>query len=236
MGPLRPSPPRQPGGSPITWMCSLLPPTLISSKSRVPTFERLMALLRAHLAADDQDKIRRAYEFAAKAHEGQIRQSGEPYIKHPLAVTIILAEMGLLDADTLAAALLHDVIEDCGVPRATLVAEFGEPVAALVDGVTKLSVLPKTATGLSGAEAERREREHAHAAGRGLRKMFIAMFDDIRVVLIKLADRLHNMRTLNATPADKQHRIAQQTLEIYAPLANRLGMWQIKSELEDLAF
>ncbi len=214
----------------------LVPPTVISSKSRPPTFERLMALLRDHLPTSDQETIRKAYEFAAKAHEGQVRQSGDPYILHPLAVAIILAEMGLFDADTLAAALLHDVIEDCNISRATLAAGFGEPVAALVDGVTKLSTLPKTATGASVAEAERRELERANQQAEALRKMFIAMFDDIRVVLIKLADRLHNMRTLNATPAEKQRRIAQQTLEIYAPLANRMGMWQIKSELEDLAF
>jgi GTP pyrophosphokinase len=215
----------------------LVPPTLISSRNRPPTIERLMALLRDHLSADDQDKIRRAYDFAAAAHEGQIRQSGDPYVLHPLAVTIILAEMSLLDADTLAAALLHDVIEDSGVSRATLAAEFGETVAALVDGVTKLSTLPKAATGGNVAETERREREQrANQQAEALRKMFIAMFDDIRVVLIKLADRLHNMRTLNSTPPDKQRRIAQQTLDIYAPLANRMGMWQIKSELEDLAF
>jgi GTP pyrophosphokinase len=215
----------------------LVPPTLISSRNHPPTIERLMALLRDHLSADDQDKIRRAYDFAAAAHEGQIRQSGDPYIRHPLAVTIILAEMSLLDADTLAAALLHDVIEDSGVSRATLAAEFGETVAALVDGVTKLSTLPKAATGGNVAETERREREQrANQQAEALRKMFIAMFDDIRVVLIKLADRLHNMRTLNSTPPDKQRRIAQQTLDIYAPLANRMGMWQIKSELEDLAF
>ena len=232
-----PPPPPAPQRQPDHLDVGLVPPTLISSRSLPPTVERLMALLRDHLSADDQDKIRRAYEFAAHAHEGQTRQSGDPYILHPLAVTIILAEMSLLDADTLAAALLHDVIEDCGVSRATLAAEFGETVAALVDGVTKLSTLPKVATGANVAEAERREREQrANQQAEALRKMFIAMFDDIRVVLIKLADRLHNMRTLNGTPPDKQRRIAQQTLDIYAPLANRMGMWQIKSELEDLAF
>ena len=211
----------------------LLPPTLIA---RPPTIEYLMGLIDKQLPQADHDKIRRAYEFAKEAHTGQVRESGEPYILHPLAVTIILAEMRLLDADTLVAALIHDVIEDCHISRSAIAGAFGEPVAALVDGVTKLSALPKAASNVSVAEAANRERERAQQQAEALRKMFMAMFDDIRVVLIKLADRLHNMRTLYATAPDKQARIARQTLEIYAPLANRMGMWHIKSELEDLAF
>ena len=149
---------------------------------------------------------------------------------HPIAVATILARMQL-DAETIAGALLHDVIEDTPITLERVESEFGERVARLVDGVTKLGRIPWTADDGEGAGS----REKAHQA-ENLRKMFLAMVDDIGVVLIKLADRLHNMRTLDALPPEKQARIAQQTLEIYAPLANRLGIWQFKSELEDLAF
>jgi len=211
---------------------ALQPP---SAAAQNPTLAALLDHVRAYAEASDADLagIERAYYFAAKAHEPQTRESGEPYVLHCLAVAMILAEMHLVDPETMQAALLHDTIEDCaGVTRATLVAEFGEPVAKLVDGVTKLGELPKTARMDDEARASAKKQQQAET----LRKMFIAMFDDMRVVLIKLADRVHNMRTLGATPRDKQRRIATQTLEIYAPLANRLGIWQFKSELEDLAF
>jgi guanosine-3',5'-bis(diphosphate) 3'-pyrophosphohydrolase len=207
-----------------------------SESTRHPTLVRLLELVRtySHPSAADIAAIERAYHFAEMAHEGQKRESGELYVLHPLAVAIILAEMRVVDPETLQATLLHDVIEDNHqVTRAAVAAEFGDGVAGLVDGVTKLSTLPKTAR---MDEPERRETAKQQEQAETLRKMFMAMFDDMRVVLIKLADRLHNMRTLGATPGEKQRRIAAQTMEIYAPLANRLGMWTIKSELEDLAF
>ncbi len=183
-------------------------------------------LLPQRYTDEDLNLLRRAYALAAKAHAGQKRKSGEDYIQHPVAVAGILAELGM-DAETLAAALLHDVVEDTGVTLEDIRAEFGDSIAALVDGVTKLRMV----TALPRTEALR-DREKAES----LRKMFLAMINDVRVVIIKLADRLHNMRTLDALPPEKQKRIAQETLEIFAPLANRLGIWQIKWQLEDLAF
>ena len=184
--------------------------------------------LRAHLenagmGATDLALVARAYGAAAEAHAGVARKSGEPYITHPVAVATILAEMQL-DAETLAAALLHDVPEDTTVTLDDLRNQFGEKVARLVDGVTKLKRIEWVSDREDVARAE------------SLRKMFLAMADDVRVVLIKLADRLHNMRTIGSMPKRKQQATAQETMEIYAPLANRLGIWQIKSELEDLAF
>lgn len=212
---------------------ALRPP---SEACQHPTLERLLDLVRTYSEPTEADlaAIERAYRFAERAHAGQTRESGEPYIQHPLAVAIILAEMRLVDPETLQATLLHDALEDNHtVTRAALVEAFGEPVTRLVDGVTKLSTLPKTAR---LDDPERRETAKKQEQAETLRKMFMAMFDDMRVVLIKLGDRVHNMRTLDATPPEKQRRIAGQTLEIYAPLANRLGIWQFKSELEDLAF
>ena len=171
--------------------------------------------------------VRHAYEIALAAHNGQSRVSGESYIQHPLAVAGILADLRL-DAATIAAALLHDVAEDTDIKVDDLRNEFGEEVAKLVDGVTKLEHIDQL------SELRRRDREEEQAEN--LRKIFLAMVDDVRVVLIKLADRLHNMRTLAALPEQKRRRIAKETLEIYAPLANRLGIWQVKWELEDLAF
>ena len=169
--------------------------------------------------------VQDAYNFALKAHQGQVRKSGEPYFEHPLQTALILAELQL-DGSTLAAALLHDVPENCGIPVAELEAKFGPEVAKLVDGTTKLGKLSLTASGVaaSGAQAE------------NLRKMLVAMAEDLRVVFIKLADRLHNMRTLSALSPEAQQSIAGETLEIYAPLAHRLGIWELKWQLEDLSF
>ena len=165
--------------------------------------------------------ISRAYEVAEEAHRGQLRRSGDPYIQHPLAVAAILADLGLDDV-TLAAALLHDAVEDTAVSLDDIVRDFGAEVAAIVDGVTKLDRV----------SFESKEAQQAAT----MRKMLVAMAKDIRVLLIKLADRLHNMRTIAAMPIDKQHRIAQETLDVYAPLAHRLGISGIKLQLEDLSF
>ncbi|HET6363770.1 MAG TPA: bifunctional (p)ppGpp synthetase/guanosine-3',5'-bis(diphosphate) 3'-pyrophosphohydrolase [Nitrospirota bacterium] len=169
----------------------------------------------------DVDLLRRAYIFSAKAHQGQTRLSGEAYLIHPIEVAAILANLKL-DAATVAAGLLHDTIEDTTITSEEITSVFGEEVAMLVDGMTKLSRM----------ELQSREQREAD----NFRKMIVAMAKDIRVILIKLADRLHNMRTLKSLPPEKQKRIAQETLDIYAPLANRLGISRIKTELEDLAF
>ena len=169
----------------------------------------------------DVDLLRRAYIFSAKAHQGQTRLSGESYLIHPIEVAAILADLKL-DAATVAAGLLHDTIEDTPITSEEIKSLFGEEVAMLVDGMTKLSRM----------ELQSREQREAD----NFRKMIVAMAKDIRVILIKLADRLHNMRTLRSLPPEKQKRIAQETLDIYAPLANRLGISRIKTELEDLAF
>lgn len=181
----------------------------------------LRLLLQRYLPPEDVEKAREAYELAAAAHRGQKRRSGEPYIHHPVAVACILAELQL-DVATIQAALLHDVIEDCGISKEELTEHFGAEVTEMVDGVSKLG------------QVRFETREEAQAEN--FRKMFLAMSRDIRVVLIKLADRLHNMRTLSVMPEWKQHRIAQQTLDIYAPLAHRLGIQDVKWQLEDLAF
>jgi len=186
-----------------------------------PSVEALIARHRDYLPSADFDLIRRSYALAAIAHEGQRRQSGDPYLDHPIAVAIILLDLRL-DTESIAAALLHDVVEDSEVPISVIEHFFGQQVASLVDGVTKLS----------GYESKSKEEAQAGT----YRKLIIASADDPRVVLIKLADRLHNMRTIHATPPQKQQRVARETLDIYAPLAHRLGMWQMKSELEDLAF
>ncbi|MHB1970426.1 MAG: RelA/SpoT family protein [Candidatus Dormibacteria bacterium] len=165
--------------------------------------------------------VERAYLLAERAHEGQLRLCGEPYITHPLAVAVQLAEMHL-DPDALAAALLHDVVEDTQVGSEQIREEFGESVERLVQGVTKLGRI--------------KLHSQAQVQAENIRKMLIAMAEDLRVVLIKLADRLHNMRTIAPLPEERQRRIAQETMDIYAPLAHRLGMGQVKAELEDLAF
>ena len=169
----------------------------------------------------DLSKIITAYEFAAKAHEGQFRSSGQPYIIHPLAVAYILLELGM-DTDTICAAMLHDVVEDTPVTLDEVKKRFGQDVAMLVDGVTKLNQVP-----IFNKEEQQAEN---------VRKMLLAMSQDIRVIIIKLADRLHNMRTLKFRPSVKQRNTAHETMNIYAPIAHRLGMRGIKEELEDLAF
>jgi len=170
---------------------------------------------------EDTDLLRRAFEFAAEQHQLQTRESGEPYLSHPLAVARILADLRL-DVTTLCAALLHDVVEDTHIPLSVISKEFGPEVARLVEGVTKISRLE-----LASPEARQAE---------SVRKMLLAMVTDVRVVLVKLADRLHNMRTLYYLSPERQERIAKETLEIYAPIANRLGMGLIRGDLEDLAF
>ncbi len=187
-----------------------------------PSIEDIVAEARLHRPSINVGLIERAYAVAATAHEGQLRASGEPYITHPVAVAHYLAELQM-DAETLAAALLHDVPEDTDFTIGDIEKRFGREVARLVDGVTKLSKFG------SARSMEEQQAEN-------IRKMFLAMAEDVRVVIIKLADRLHNMRTLGPLPPEKQQRIARQSMEIYAPLAHRLGMWQIKWELEDLSF
>jgi len=197
---------------------------------QVTTPIEISALLQTmgDTARGDRALVERAYERASIAHAGQVRNSGAPYISHCLAVAQILADMGM-DATTVAAGLLHDVIEDGNVTRDDLEAEFGPKIAELVDAVSKLKHLPTGVEGMHGGKPGDREMEY-------LRKMFLAMGADFRVILIKLADRLHNMRTLGHKDAPSQARIAKETLDIFAPLANRLGVWQLKWELEDLAF
>jgi len=177
--------------------------------------------LRERLDGEQIDDVHRAYLLAAEAHEGQSRLSGEPYIHHPLAVARTVAELNM-DRDSIIAAILHDVIEDTPLTKEDLAEQFGDEVAQLVDGLSKLTTL------------KFKSRLEAQAAN--FRKMFLAMVDDIRVVLIKLADRLHNMGTLQALSQEKRRRIARETLEIYAPIANRLGIHTLKQELEDLGF
>jgi GTP pyrophosphokinase len=186
----------------------------------------LFSKAREYLPPEKVGLVEAAYKYAHDAHEGQKRKSGVPYVEHPLETAITLANLQL-DAATLEAALLHDVPEDCNVSIAELEKKFGPVVSKLVDGVTKLSrVAWKREVAVSSQESQ----------AENLRKMLIAMAEDMRVVFIKLADRLHNMETLEALPAERRRAIAQETLEIYAPLAHRLGMWQIKWQLEDLAF
>ncbi|RTG99277.1 RelA/SpoT family protein [Thermus scotoductus] len=186
-------------------------------------WDKLESLLD-YLPPQDREKVREAYRFAEEAHRGQLRKSGEPYITHPVAVAEILASLRM-DADTVAAGLLHDTLEDCGVAPEELERRFGLAVRKLVEGETKVSKLYK----LANLEGEEKRAED-------LRQMFIAMAEDVRIIIVKLADRLHNLRTLEHMPPEKQRRIAKETLEIYAPLAHRLGMGQLKWELEDLSF
>ncbi|MFC1908752.1 RelA/SpoT family protein [Chloroflexota bacterium] len=188
-------------------------------------FNQLLEKAQEYLPTDKLALVEEAYHFASKTHQGQLRKSGEPFMEHPLQTALILAELQL-DSSSLAAALLHDIPEDCGIPIKEIEARFGEEIARLVDGATKLE---KVTLSASGKVAGERQAEN-------LRKMLVAMAEDLRVVFIKLADRLHNMRTLAALSPEKQRSIAQETLEIYTPLAHRLGIWELKWQLEDLSF
>ncbi len=232
-----------------------------SKISDVP-FEKLLEQLPENYNLADRELVQRAYRVAEEAHRGQKRAGGEPYITHCLAVAGILADLKV-PPEVLAAGLLHDTVEDTKVTLEDIRRDFGNTVTVLVDGVTKLTNLPRVSRGDQHAEEEKpsttRPSRRGGGGGNGkepkgsnsdpallgrrealvsetLRKTFLAMGDDVRVVLIKLADRLHNMRTLGSMPENKRKRIARQTLDIFAPLANRLGIWQIKWELEDLAF
>jgi len=186
-------------------------------------FEDLLEKVRAYSPAADVELLRRAYVFSAFEHRGQVRHSGEPYLIHPLAVADFLADMKL-DVVAIAAGLLHDVVEDTLTTIERIQELFGPEVAHVVEGVTKISAIP-----LSSASSEQRQAEN-------FRKMLLAMVDDIRVILVKLADRLHNMRTLIHLPEERRVKIAQETRDIYAPIANRLGMSKVKNELEELSF
>src|SRR3989442_1276822 len=187
----------------------------------VTRFRDLMKTLRANRPNDDPGIVEKAYEFSQKNHAGQTRASGDPYLVHPLEVACVLAEMKM-DPAAIAAGLLHDSVEDTSVTIVDIRKEFGEQVAHIVEGVTKIGRI----------DFSSREEQQAE----NLRKMMLAMVDDIRVVLIKLADRLHNMRTLEHLPPERQQKIAKETLDIYAPIAHRLGMGKIRGELEDLGF
>jgi GTP diphosphokinase / guanosine-3',5'-bis(diphosphate) 3'-diphosphatase len=184
-------------------------------------FEDLLERVRAYTSDEEREFLRRAYVFSALEHKGQVRHSGEPYLVHPLEVASILADMRL-DPVAIAAGLLHDVVEDTLTSIEKIQEHFGPEVAHVVEGVTKISAIPFSSS-------EERQAEN-------FRKMLLAMVDDIRVILVKLADRLHNMRTLSHMSEDRQQRTAQETLDIYAPIANRLGMSKIKNELEELSF
>ncbi|MDA1188061.1 MAG: bifunctional (p)ppGpp synthetase/guanosine-3',5'-bis(diphosphate) 3'-pyrophosphohydrolase [Chloroflexi bacterium] len=207
--------------------------TPVATTDDAKRVDELLAKARKYIPEDRFGIIKDAYAYAASAHQHQVRKSGEPFIEHPYQTALFLADLKL-DPNTLAAALLHDVMEDCGVSFDTLSEKFGDEVARLVDGVTKL-----TKTELQRAEhiiTEADDDSVDDARSASIRKMLMSMAEDVRVVLIKLADRLHNMRTLNALPYEKRILIAQETLDIYAPLAHRLGIWDIKWRLEDLSF
>ncbi|NLL90284.1 MAG: bifunctional (p)ppGpp synthetase/guanosine-3',5'-bis(diphosphate) 3'-pyrophosphohydrolase [Dehalococcoidales bacterium] len=201
-------------------------------KQKNTTVNILLQKAAAYLPPEKLSLVGEACKFAEKAHEGQLRESGEPYLEHPLQVAITLADLQL-DSSALAASLLHDVCEDCDIPLPEIETRFGAEVAKLVDGVTKLSQLSlQLPEGVSRKSSAADSQQQAES----LRKMLVAMAEDLRVVFIKLADRLHNMRTLAALPEKKQRHVAHETMEIYAPLAHRLGIWELKWELEDLAF
>ena len=192
----------------------------LSAVWRGDEFSRLVATLETYLPEEDLEGIVDAYELSARAHEGQQRLSGHPYISHPIAVAKILADLHL-DAGTIKAALLHDVLEDTNYSLQDIQTRFGDDVAALVDGVSKLDKLNFH----SAAEAQ----------AESFRKMLLAMIKDLRVILVKLADRMHNMQTIDSLSLERRRRIAKETLEIYAPIANRLGIYGLKQNLKILA-
>jgi GTP pyrophosphokinase len=227
---------------------------MVSTEKLAPLLDNLLETLPENYSVVDREMIMHAYRFAEEAHKDQKRASGEPYITHCVAVAMILAEMRVQPA-VVAAGLLHDTVEDTTVSLDDLRREFGEEITKLVDGVTKLTNLPRVSRAdqhgegmsveASGDKSEENaddedsqvsRRRRQDLANETLRKTFLAMGEDIRVILIKLADRLHNMRTLGYMPENKRRRIAKETLDIFAPLANRLGIWQLKWELEDLSF
>ena len=181
----------------------------------------LVALVQAYNPASDEDLIRRAYDYGALMHEGQSRRSGEPYFSHPVSVAAILTEQRLDDA-SIVTALLHDTIEDTRSTYEEIAGNFGDEIARLVDGVTKLTNLQLLS--------------HESAQAENFRKLIMAMSEDVRVILVKLADRLHNMRTIKAMSPEKQLQKARETMDIYAPLAGRMGMQFTREELEDLSF
>src|SRR3954453_4314336 len=194
---------------------------LLPGGRRTPGLKELLSTVESYLPPEQVDRIREAAEFGASAHKGQKRLSGEPYIAPPAAAAAILADLRL-DADTIVAAILHDVIEDTPTPKDQLAAKFGADVAELVDAVTKLD------------QIKFKSREEAQAES--FRKMLLAMVRDLRVILVKLADRMHNMRTIEAMSTARRRAIARETLEIYAPIAEGLGLYNMKLELEDLGF
>jgi len=201
-------------------VCHFMPlsPT---TEEKQAEFDDVVAAFLAHHPEGDTDLLRRSYELAREAHTGQVRKTGDPYITHPVTIALMLAEYGL-DEQTLAAAFLHDTVEDTALTLTEITKEFGEEVARLIDGVTKLDRVRYS------------NREQAQAAT--IRKMVVAMAQDVRVLIIKLFDRLHNMRTVHALRDEKQRRVAQETLDVYAPLAHRLGVQEIKHEFEDRCF
>jgi guanosine-3',5'-bis(diphosphate) 3'-pyrophosphohydrolase len=194
---------------------------------KVVNAEELFDRAEKYLPAKGMTLVKEAYQFAAEHHAGQLRLSGDPVMTHPLRTALTIVELQL-DASAVAAALLHDVQEDCDVENGAIAKQFGPEVAKVVEGVSKLRHIPWQ------APAQRDREQEAQAEN--LRKMFLAMGEDLRVVIVKLADRFHNMQTLYALPPDHQQRISQETMDIYAPLAGRLGIWQLKWQLEDLAF
>src|SRR5688500_14379456 len=200
---------------------ALTPTAPASHEADLPDYVRELDHAAHYLPLAQREQLHRAWSIGAAAHAGQSRKSGEPYITHPVAVAKVLADQGL-DVETLVAAILHDTLEDTPLTPDSITTEFGATVAELVEGVTKLDKL--------------QFRDRQEAAAESFRKMLLAMSRDLRVILIKLADRLHNMRTLGAQTAEARERIARETLEIYAPIAQRLGMNLIKSELQDLGF
>ncbi|MGH2460552.1 MAG: RelA/SpoT family protein, partial [Chloroflexota bacterium] len=213
------------------------PAAFSPSQKTVSLFARLVRSARGYLPASGLEFIERAYRRACLAHQDQERVSGEPYVNHCIETAQILADFRL-ESVPIAAALLHDILEDTPTTTDAVRIEFGDEVARLVEGVTKLSAIGfADLTPVDPSDGRRRDRAKAQAMqAENLRKLFLAMADDIRVVLIKLADRVHNMRTLQALELDRRTRIARETMEIYAPLAARLGIWQVKWQLEDLAF
>ena len=192
-----------------------------SGATSLPDVEELVALVASYNPKSNGDRLRAAYAYGEAMHDGQFRQSGEPYFCHPVAVARILAEQRL-DDDTIITALLHDTIEDTKASYGEVAERFGDEVAMLVDGVTKLTNLQ-----LSSLETKQAEN---------FRKLFMAMTKDVRVILVKMSDRLHNMRTIDSMRKEKQHQKARETMDIYAPLAGRMGMQWMREELEDLAF